>query len=238
MPSLTKIIALSRASTNVLHSLPGDHPFSIALRTYMLSLSLSLGPTLFPFLASPRVRAGGIARIGSILRRELGPTGFACAMTVSVSGGYALARLWESLSAVEGRAFPKGTQSICGRLVHFLCSIQDLHRTFLAYMLSSSVAITLLQARTRNRVSPDSPGLMALPFTSLRSESGPQSSPTTDLTLLLLVRALDSAVQAGIKSSIRPLETTKREDFEIAEKNRRRLRTAIDVAVFWACSAR
>ncbi|EPT04339.1 hypothetical protein FOMPIDRAFT_1040121 [Fomitopsis schrenkii] len=82
-----KLRALPNAVGEYLHSIPDDDPLQIALRTYALSLALSLGPALVPFLTSPKARKDGMTRLGRILGRELRVTGFAFAMTAGVGGG-------------------------------------------------------------------------------------------------------------------------------------------------------
>ncbi len=77
-----------------LHSLPDDHPAHVALRTYALSLFLSLRPALLPFIISPS-RVGGSKSLRGILKREFGLSGFAFAMTVGVGGGVALRHFWD-----------------------------------------------------------------------------------------------------------------------------------------------
>ncbi len=78
-----------------LHSLPDDHPLHIALRTYALSLSLSLGPSLLSPLLSRKARDGRLKALASVLQRELGISGFAFAMSVGVGGGSALKYFWD-----------------------------------------------------------------------------------------------------------------------------------------------
>lgn len=62
------------------------HPSQVAIRTYGLALSLSLGPSLVPFVLSLITRRKssktGLEALKKILRRELGCDGFAFAITI------------------------------------------------------------------------------------------------------------------------------------------------------------
>src|SRR5436189_3760143 len=79
-----------------------NHPSQVALRTYALALSLSLGPSLIPFLVSlvvPKFRGSktSFASLKRVLRRELGHDGFAFSITFSVAGGAILKQLLTSI---------------------------------------------------------------------------------------------------------------------------------------------
>src|SRR5258708_133111 len=75
-----------------------DHPTKIGFRTFGLGLLLFLGPGLVPFIAKVVVSANGgkdvdrkmvrevVAGLGKLLRRELGPFGFAFSLTTAVAG--------------------------------------------------------------------------------------------------------------------------------------------------------
>jgi|ERR1700722_20094380 len=79
------------------------------LRTYALSLALALGPAFIPSISSfpPRATRGAVTldkgqtRPGLIylLKRELGPNGFAFAFTVV---GVALLHIWEAMADLSG----------------------------------------------------------------------------------------------------------------------------------------
>ena len=58
---------------NALRSLPSDHPVLIALRTYALSLSFSLGPALAGILLSSKPSKKD--SLVNVLKRELGASG-------------------------------------------------------------------------------------------------------------------------------------------------------------------
>ena len=152
-----KLRALPNVVGEYLHSIPDDDPLQIALRTYALSLALSVGPALLPFLASPKARKDGMSRLGKILRRELGVTGFAFAMTAGVGGGAFLRQLFDVLAEQDSFVSIKtDDESLFGRtrskLTECLRSVTELHRTFLANVLSAAVAITLFHSRRRTKI--------------------------------------------------------------------------------------
>lgn len=242
-----KLRALPNAVGEYLHSIPDDDPLQIALRTYALSLALSLGPALVPFLTSPKARRDGTTRLGKILRRELGVTGFAFAMTAGVGGGAFLRQLFDVLAERDSLG-PSRTEdaSVLGpasrKLVECLRAMTELHRTFLANVLSAAMAITLFHSRRRSVARST-----AIPFTpplfgSSSSKPAPfagRSSITLDLTLLFLVRAMDALAQITIQKGCEVLE--KNDGVygkQAAEKRRRLLSMRLDALVFWASSAR
>jgi len=218
-----------------------NHPLQIALRTYSLCLSLSLGPVLLPAIFAlavhPKSFTARVSAIWRALSRELWPTGFASAITAAVGGGAALQRLWNFL---ERRHTHRQAW------VHYINSKLSLcQRAFLANVISSTLAVALLR-RTR-----------------LRRLGG--VSPTLDLNLVLLVRALDALVQAfllrkgrgiavqqapapsrnGVASrpssvSFTPPDTrmidTQSED--LAKEWQNKVAVHLDAFVFWASSAR
>ncbi|KIK71001.1 hypothetical protein GYMLUDRAFT_975365 [Collybiopsis luxurians FD-317 M1] len=220
------------------------HPTQVALRTYALALSLSLGPSLVPFVLSSvtgrRSQKTGLAALRKVLRRELGYDGFAFAITLAVGGGAAINRLWESkkkenswFSYLDSRFSPA-------------------QRSFIANIFTSSLSILLLQTgrrRSERLRNIPRPGALPIPYTYTPSNSSAianrSPSPTLDLTLLVLVRALDAALQSII------LKITNRSEQEpppfnsepaIKERHHKAkvtlLTTRLDALVFWACSAR
>lgn len=254
---------------NLLDRLPGlpedpSHITHVALRTYSLALSLSLGPSLLPFVLSrvaPRstgsTKYNGRALL-KVLRRELGHDGFAFAMTLAVAGGEALNRYFsaEASSAevpAEGNtvAEPRRTfRSLLARL-------SAAQRTFVANIVSSAISVLLIQAgRDRSlRLRNNPPSMDAIPLTVSIPHSSRSAvavpSPTLDLTLLLLVRATDSLCQSFVfrrctntpEKSISPskaLDETGdiREEDNQFRRRRLGLTTRIDALVFWACGAR
>ncbi|KAJ8489777.1 hypothetical protein ONZ51_g2748 [Trametes cubensis] len=206
-----------------LHTLPDDHPLQIALRTYSLALSLALGPALLPFLTSRKARAQGFGRVLKIARRELGITAFASAITVGVAGGAAIRHIWEKW---ETQTRQNGSEELPRALEAvkvWLGSLKDSHKTFLSNVISSTLAIALLHSRR----------------THAKSAWVGRPSPTLDLSLLFLVRAMDSLVQFALfkppeASECHLPEPTK----EARRANRHKWSSRLDALVFWACSAR
>ena len=197
-----------------------NHPAQIALRTYVVALSLSLGPSLLPFAISLFARRKESTRnhtrsLKNVLKRELGPNGFAFAITVAVGGGAALQNIWQSLedssdhefgtdidstscaSTVDAFSSPSGWErNETYRKQRRWISSQDVSpssRALLSNLIASTFAIILLQGR-RGRYRPifrpaeniDIP--LTMPIDVNATKYGP--SPTLDLTLLLLVRAV------------------------------------------------
>lgn len=201
-----------------LHTFPDDHPTQIALRTYALAISLALGPTVAGFAVKPRwTRVQPLLRA---VRRELGLTGFAFAITVAVAGGATLKSFSDFLERKE-------LSSTYSKLKERLSCLGDTQKTFLANALSATMAILLMHHRYSR---------------SLRSPHNaivPKPSPTLDLTLLLFVRALDAVVRGIFFSSPEPESTSSdvcAQQHAIAR--RRTLAARLDAFVFWAASAR
>jgi hypothetical protein len=271
------------------------HPTQIALRTYALALSLSLGPALVPFITAlvvPRSKAASNANwtaLRRVLRRELGPDGFAFSVTLSVAGGAALSNYLACLVAqLKGR---EGEQDVIGthakpeeylhastkpgddsthgtlhalvetvkeRLKAGLAAMSPRQQTFWSYFLTSIIGVLLLQSGRERTVR-----LRALRKAPMTNAAGiiDLTSPTLDLSLLLLVRAVDSVVQAFILR--RPIPSL-RSDAQTAAKEhgqrmlepkvihdrleRERIKrqnatrqmwtSRVDALVFWACGAR
>jgi hypothetical protein len=197
--------------------LPKDptHPVQIALRTYALALLLSLGPSLSPFIvvifsklinvkrSSTKTDLGTLKRV---LRRELGHDGFAFSVTLSVAGGAAIRDLFRNANASTGiesygsngsrgaarASSGRGVQRLL-KLKSCLLSASPEQQTFISHVISSFIGILLLQAgRARTA------GLRAASKPTNLKPSGHHDAPTLDLTLLLLVRAVDSIVQTLI----------------------------------------
>ena len=218
-----------------------DHPVQIALRTYSLCLSLSLGPVLLPVIFAPAVHPKSLRARARVfwcaLSRELRPTGFASAITAAVGGGVALQRLWDFLERRYTHP-PAWVHYISSKLT--LCQ-----RAFLANVITSTLAVTLLRWRRRRRLG--------------------TASPTWDLSLLFLVRALDASVQAFLLrrarvSAARQVQALSRNGVasrpsgppstpsdtklldmqceDLAKEWQKKAATHLDALVFWACSAR
>ncbi|KIJ21755.1 hypothetical protein PAXINDRAFT_165154 [Paxillus involutus ATCC 200175] len=214
------------------------------MRTYILTISLSLGPTLLPValaLRSPSFK-GRIQVFWRVLERELGPTGFASAMTVAVGGGAALQRLWDILCSRNGHCRSEDTQAESAPspppvggwsqsfnldLVYGINSkLSRYQRAFLANVLTSTLAIILLQRRRRRRAGP--------------------VSPMMNLSLLFLVRALDASVQSLLSRKAREVVARQARDTislnkqpgGLAQDWQRKVATRLDALIFWASSAR
>jgi hypothetical protein len=198
------------------------HPVQIALRTYALALLLSLGPSLSSFIAvifskliDVKIKRSStktdLATLKRVIRRELGHDGFAFSVTLSVAGGAAIRDLFRNANASTGmesydsngskfgaaRAISsRGVQRLLQLLKSCLLSASPEQQTFISHVISSFIGILLLQAgRARTA--------------RLRAVSNPTKpsgyAPTLDLTLLLLVRAVDSIVQTLILQKSQPI---------------------------------
>lgn len=262
-----------------------NHLIQIVLRTYSVALSLSLGPSLLPFVVAffkRGTKAKGRARsLKYILNRELGPNGFAFAITVAVGGGAALQRLWQLMEAPSEDAdtyssFEQSSPSAAGRqpdagMLERNRTYQKLKKwsmarpckAFVCNLISSTIAIILLQgkdsrSRSKSVLIKRVNIPLTIPIDSNATKNG--SSPTLDLTLLLLVRAVDATVQSMVfKGSeaccsrahaidilsangeilvSQPGTAEARNKKDEETKWRQKLTTRIDAFIFWACSAR
>lgn len=205
-------------------SLPNDHPLHVAIRTYPLALSLSLGPSLLSFTSSQRARSDGLI---SILRRGLSTTAFPFAITVALAGGSALRTLWKRL---DDRQIETAESNAVTKLQARLKSWQ---KSFICNALASFVAFSLLQRR-RRPVGPMHTRNVYIPLTipisqAHKAEQG-RMSATLDLTLLVLVRAFDALVQGLV---FRRAGDEKRQE----RKRRVAITTKLDALAFWASSA-
>lgn len=189
------------------------HIVQVAWRTFTLSLALSLLPPLIPALAKSQ---GSSDKVRKLLARELGPTSFAFSMTLAVAGGRVLDNFFKknSIPYKNQRSFTA-----------------ENHRTFLANTISSTVAVILFTSR--NKRPPRSTS--TIPFTLSIPRN---TSPTLDLTLLILVRALDARVQAYLQNHLPDTS----ESVSEKAKSRKALTCELitkymDVVLFWlACS--
>lgn len=207
-------------------ALPADHPAKISSRTYGLALLLSLGPALLPFAAkivSPAKVGKGVDRmrmgkvvvgLGRLLKRELGPFGFAFAIATAVAGGSFLQKVSKNLEKPTDPFLQNGDANFgtAGHLIPTLenvgstlrghwTSLSEVKQTFLTNALASSVAILLLQSKIapgRPSGVPELP--LALPIDDIPKRKG--ISPTLNLTLILFVRALDSVVHGGLQDKL------------------------------------
>ncbi|KAG1749990.1 uncharacterized protein EDB91DRAFT_778370 [Suillus paluster] len=234
-----------------------SHPAQVALRTYSLSLFLSLGPALLPAAFSlitrssaPETRLGSFRRV---LRRELSFTGFPFAITVAVGGGVALKHFWEAIGirhadnqydlevrqqSVVTSAFQRRATvfSLAAQACSRMSNSTPFQKALLSNALSSTIALFLLQ-----RIGP------------LKAGSR-RPSATFGLTLLFFVRATDAIMQHFLCT-----EAARKANLHIISANRCRSKpnsllpadgdhkakkwhqsTAawMDTVIFWACSAR
>ncbi|KAL4243419.1 TMEM135 family protein [Abortiporus biennis] len=247
---------LYQSISDYLNSIPSDHPLQISLRTYFLSLSLSLGPSLLPFILSQKTRRkGGFTALKHVLKREFGVSGFAFAMTAGVGGGAALKRLFDTFEDNEPSSNPDSQNSIqlTSAFRRFISKLSPTQKTFLANIISSFISISLLQLPQRSKTNNNQcslhsvPKRSSIPLTSPLSESTRgRTSATLDLTLLLLVRALDSVFRSAVlPSSYRSKAGDVgvdgigvEENEEMRKQKRQALTRKVDAIVFWACSAR
>ncbi|KAF7306930.1 hypothetical protein MIND_00485600 [Mycena indigotica] len=198
------------------------HPLQVSIRTYSLAAFLSLFPSLLPFLTNSSKKP-----LKHVLYRELHYTGFAFAVTTAVGGGSFLREAWRTLDETSSDRveFTKLKQWVSSKL-------SAAQKTFISNVVSSTVGLLLLQAGRRRS-------------TRVKSSSHDESaSRTLDLTLLLLVRALDAGVQSFVarrsgsrrESDAKPALLSPQHLAAIAK--RASMRMQIDSLVFWACSAR
>ncbi|KAG1864205.1 hypothetical protein DFJ58DRAFT_205263 [Suillus subalutaceus] len=241
-----------------------SHPVKVALRTYFLSLSLSLGPVLLPVALTLVNRSSSLeTRLGSfrrVLRREVGLTGFPFAITVAVCGGITLKHFWEAIGVhhvtVDKQDDPEVrrqpvvastsqrrptvlslTAQACSGMSNSTPSGSQ--KAFLSNILSSTIALFLLQRARQSKAGSHRP------FT------------TFGFTLLFFCRATDAIMQHFLS-----VESTRKANLSNISANRSNSNkpsadvpmpaegdgkakkwhqsTAawLDAVVFWACSAR
>ena len=255
-------------------ALPTDHPAKISSRTYGLALLLSLGPALLPFVAKvvslakagkdiDRVRVGKlVAGLGRLLRRELGPFGFAFAVTAAVAGGSLLQNVFEGLEkpvdvslqngdadlGATGGGLNSTFKNFKSTLRRYWTSLSDVQQTFLSNALASTVTILLLQWKTAPGRPSNIPELpLTFPIDDTPKHNG--TSPTLNLTLVLFARALDSVVHGGLQDELlRRLKGKRCGSTEVAEATSRdpvhakewfnKCISNLDSLVFCVCSAR
>lgn len=230
-----------------LHSLPDDHPLQIALRTYALALSFALGPALLPIVTSSQGWSkSGARRVGHILRREMGVRGFAFVMMVGVGGGAAIRYLWKILEGEDENkdVLPKyGANSSRSQKRSWL-SLGSSQKTFISNVISASLAFALLHSkiptslRSFPKRPPPIPPSVPDPVVSPSKEFLGRASPTLDLTLLLVVRAVDTVLQRNLLGSTMDEPGLSQRERDEKKRQRQRLKVGLDALVFWACSAR
>ena len=180
-----------------------------------------------------------------VLRRELGYDGFAFAVTLAVWGGSWIGKRWDELSDESNPEKEKNTTT---KALSSKFGLSRYNRGFLSYCLTSTVAFYLLQAGRRrserlrsNKLRPDpSRAYPLIPYTPPTPTSSSGASLTLDLTLLLMVRALDVVVQGAIRRRCQTGEENAGDQERLETKRKRiaTLSTTVDAFAFWACSAR
>ena len=214
-------------------------PLQIALRTYALVLSLSLGPSLVPLLLSHLVSKPSrtsdyqASKLRRLLRVHLGLDGFALALSLSVGAGAAIREFWRLLDV------PTHSQSTPNR---WRLALSDSQKTFIANALSSSAGILLLHSGSgrRSRRSIASPGApQAASFHAIKK------SNALNFTLVLFIRAVDAVLQASLHRCLTHADQARVQGVakvgsvaKVATKQIRSLTSKVDALVFWACSAR
>lgn len=228
-------------------SLPNDHPLWIAIRTYSLSLSLSLGPALIPLLTSRKSKAALFARVVRILKKELSVRGFAFAMTVAVGGGATLNHIWRWLEDEDRQQLAnKDLEELLLRIKAYLRDTKatPFQRSILLNCVSSLLAILLMHSRRKTPYISKAD----IPLTvSLSPSKDKKTSATLDLTLMLVVRALDSVAQdIFIRRANQQVNLKgKQKEGEGDDENIRNIRQRVGVMTdkldaigFWVASSR
>ncbi|KAF8216237.1 hypothetical protein K438DRAFT_1800303 [Mycena galopus ATCC 62051] len=212
-----------------------SHPLQVSVRTYCLALFLSLGPSLVPFLTSRHSHKTSRHALRRVLAREFGLKGFAFSVTLALGGGSFIRELWrilDDLDNSDSTAEERPAKASALKLRAWISALKlsSAQKTFLSNLVSSSLGLLLLQAGRAQSSSSN----------ALRSKGKePGASRTLDLTLLLLVRALDAGVQSRESDADLPVGQRQTASERLASGLRREaLRTQIDSFVFWACSAR
>ncbi|KAF8641026.1 hypothetical protein AX17_000671 [Amanita inopinata Kibby_2008] len=242
--------------------LPVDpaHPAQIALRTYALALSFSLGPSLIPLITAlitnGNLSSKKLSNLGRVLKRELSHDGFASAITLAVGGGAAIRHLWCSQGYASRNNGTSNKQPPVSSPTWSLLEAQvtppklsPAQKTFISNLLSSVACLLLLHPGKRR-----SPRWRHFGPPATNSEI--RSTLSLDLTILLFVRAMDAALQS-LLSAPRVSERVHAqthpdmlahsdlvqsdllsEKKQTASRNKRGLSSRIDAFIFWACSAR
>lgn len=230
--------------------LPSNHPLQIAARTYTLSLSLSLAPAILPLLTSKTNISGKAARFAKILQNELGPTGFAFAMTMAIGGGVTLDGLWQgdSEEADEGSQEHTPLNKCIEKLRAWWrrVAFNPACKTFLSCSVSSLAAIFLLQSRRGSAHARRANFPFTIPLVRPTRSSSGRTSVTLDLTLMTLVRALDAILQGVFARRAKAQIDAQRTEGGTTTTSYIhdiRVRTAsmtdkLDALVFWAASSR
>jgi hypothetical protein len=211
-------------------------PLQVALRAYLLALSLSLGPSLIPVVTSYVRRTKARKHTGKalvqLLLNELGVNGFAFAVAVSFGGSVAIDRLlsrWAKQDASKNSCDQtnRGRFKLIFSLIHNLTAEQ---RTFISTLLSTSIGAALLHPRSKRH--PSRPIHMPGP-----APPSARLPPTLDLTLLLFTRACDVLFQTIL---LRSRSSTDQATGQVEDNNKRArsITSKLDAFLFWSSSAR
>lgn len=200
-----------------------EHPVQIALRTYSLCLSISLGPALLPLIYALIVRPNSFrARVRTFwhaLAAELRPTGLAPAITIAVGGGAALQRLWDwskrRYTPIHSKLSPRQS-------------------AFLANMATSTLAVTLLRWRRHKRPGMPSPSLdLSLLFLARAFDASMQA---------IFLRTARERTARDARSPSCDGETSdtslSHKQQDLARKWQRTATGHLDALIFWASCAR
>ena len=221
-PYFIRVGVQTKPEMDWLSSLPNDHSLCVALRTYPLALSLSLGPALFSLAQRPRSD-----RLIIILRRELSTTAFPFAITVALAGGSALRALWKRLDKRKIEAARRSESDVDTKLQ---ARLESWHKSFICNALASLVAFSLLQRRHRSIHTRNVYVSSIVPISHAHKAERGRMSATLDLTLLVLVRAFDALVQGLV---FRRAGDEKKQE----RKRRMAITMKLDALAFWASSA-
>ncbi|KAL5518936.1 hypothetical protein ACEPAH_619 [Sanghuangporus vaninii] len=245
-PSLHNI--LNRIVPKTFQRLENDHPARIVVRTYALSLSLSLGPALIPLLAEGRTNKKRRIKLASVLQKELSVSGFAFAMTTAAGGGAALEYYWKRFTKRLGQAAQfkadANRLSVLSDVLLRGTEVSPLYETFICNAITSLLAILLMHSRRRSSQTRRADIPLTVPIDELGDR---KSLPTLDLTLLLLVRALDAFTQRFFHQHAEKVVDNKQAEMygESSVDRKRLLRKKVavltdklDAFIFWAASAR
>ncbi|KAH6917373.1 integral membrane protein [Coprinopsis sp. MPI-PUGE-AT-0042] len=256
----TKLKALRQAAEDRFEP---DHPARVALRAYGLTLALSLGPALVPFITQPLAHRrtpghGGrkldLEALVRLVRKQLRYDGFAFAMTVAVAGGPWLRELWRMVreppsiprkeeNGIANGHSPPARRPLPSPLLHLYIRLLALARAIDAptkQLLFMTNAVAALLGFILLRSGKDK---------ALQRRNLNVGSSTLDLTLLLVVRAVDGLLQTFIRSTIIPVAKVQdgnghSKDLALdvaktrAERYREKLSVNIDAITFWICGSR
>lgn len=223
------------------------HPIHVALRTYALTLSFSVGPSLVTQLALPlitkrRISSTQLRKFIRVLGREHSFVGFTAVITLAIGGGATIRHLLKTIDELPATDDSDIVYSSLWRKARVrVPRLNEQKKTFISYLVASIAGFLLLQSgRRRWRQIRRSKRLDGL---------NNDSSSTLDMTILLFVRAMDVLLQYGISGNrqFQPQEPTmhlsKTQHSHLLRdkgkvKKRKYLASRIDALIFWACSAR